>query len=708
MRKEEMMEAYLDDYGKITVYLHQQFYQGHSSAFYLEDDSGQRIKLPIAGITKSSRSYCKYFLEAPEDLIIGKEYSLVADYALRCALRYGLIVRTERFDQAYAYDGFLGPDYQPDHLKLSLWAPTASEVKVVITKPESLTETYDLTRVEKGVWRITLDGDYDKAQYLYLVNVNGTWDEAVDPYAYSALANKKAGAIIDPKVFAKDDRITLPELKHPTDAIIYEMNVRDFTKQFNFAQAGKFLGLIQKGLKTPNGKSAGIDYLSELGITHVQLMPVADFTSVDEENIEAYYNWGYDPGHFSLPEGSYSSDPNDPYSRVRELKEAIEGFHSNGIRVILDVVYNHLQDRLSSDFEKIVPNYYFRLSETGAPSNGSFCGNDFDSTRLMSRKIILDSLKRWVKDYDADGFRFDLMGILDLETMNQAERIIHELKPDALLYGEGWDLPTLLDPKLKANLHNQDKLPNIGQFNDYFRDQLKGDSGDGAIGSQGLLTGNLDLLPNLPACLSGCSIIKDGYRKIFNQPTQSINYLECHDGATTWDKMKIANSGTDTQTRVKRQKLMLGTLLVAQGVPFIHSGEEFCRSKQGNTNSYASGDQINQLNWDRKDKYAHVTEYTEDLIKLRKRFPCLRIPDAYQIAKDTKITLKDNLLSYQLKEGTEYSYLLILINVTETRIDQPLNKEYEILANESGLLKTLTKTNYYSCAPLSITILGCK
>lgn len=708
MRKEEMMEAYLDDYGKITVYLHQQFYQGHSSAFYLEDDLGKRIKLPITGITKSSRSYCKYFLEAPEDLVIGEEYSLVADYALRCVLRYGLIVRTTRFDQEYSYEGFLGPEYHPDYLTLSLWAPSASEVKVVITKPDSLTETYDLSREDKGVWKITLTGDYDKAQYLYLVKVNGAWNEAVDPYAYSALANKKAGCIIDPKVFEQKNKTTLPRLDHPTDAIIYEMNVRDFTKQFNFAQAGKFLGLIQEGLKTPNGKPAGIDYLEELGITHVQLMPVADFTSVDEENVEAYYNWGYDPGHFSLPEGSYSSNPNDPYSRVKELREAIEGFHSKGIRVILDVVYNHLQDRLNSDFEKIVPNYYFRLSDSGAPSNGSFCGNDFDSSRAMARKIIIDSLRRWVVKYDVDGFRFDLMGIFDLETMNLAEKIIHELKPDALLYGEGWDLPTLLDPALKANLPNQDKLPKIGQFNDYFRDQLKGDSAVEAIGAQGLLTGNLDLLPNLPACLSGCSIIKDGYRKIFNQPTQSINYLECHDGATTWDKMKISNSGSDTETRVKRQKLMLGILLLAQGVPFIHSGEEFCRSKQGIINSYASGDQINQLNWDRKDKYAQVVQYTEDLIKLRKRFPCLRIDDAYQIAEDTKITIKDNLVSYQLKEGNEYSELLVLINVTETRIDHPLNKEYAILANESGLLKNLTKTNYYSCAPLSITVLGKK
>ena len=568
-----------------------------------------------------------------------------------------------------------------------------------------------MKRTEKGVYRTDVYGNLDGASYIYLVKVNGLWTEAVDPYAKSCNANKQRGFVLNPqKLVMNMHEDTLPKVESYTDIVVYETHVRDFTKQFPHTNAGKFLGLTLEGFKTPNGHEAGFDYLKSLGITHLQLQPVNDFTSVDETNIDVYYNWGYDPGHYNCPEGSYATNPNDPYSRVVEFKEAVSKLHEAKIRVILDVVYNHMHSQLNSDFERIVPNYYFRLSENGRPSNGSFCGNDFDSTRLMARKFIVDSIAMWMNEYSVDGFRFDLMGILDVETMNQIRKTAQRINPNVFLHGEGWNMPTILPDEEKAMLANQSKLDNIGQFNDFYREHVKGKSSEHEIMVKGFCTGDLSYIHAIPACLSGCVMQKQGYVKIFNTPEKSTNYVECHDNGTVWDKMKVCCTGEDNSTRIQRQKLMIAMVLVSQGVPFIHSGQEFCRTKNGVQNSYASSDLINRIDWDRKDKYEQVVEYTKDMIALRKKLKALRMKTQAEIEQHAQFTIIDNrLIDYTLKDISsygEYDEIKILVNASKETISYSLKDMYTILSDSNGLVKETISVDKVDVSPLSLVVIA--
>ena len=709
MRKEEIMEAYLDRYDLIVVYIHEQFYQGKSDTFRLRDSKGNVQSLQIKSIERSSRAYSKYKLAAPKDIKIGEEYTIVIDYALQCPLRFGYVVRTKQFDEEFFYDGNdLGSIYTTEKTTFTLWAPTATRVKVEIDNHGTII-TQEMTRADKGIYRTEVLGDFDGASYIYLVKVNGLWTEAVDPYAKSCNANKHRGFILNPSKLTMDmHEDKLSKVESYTDIIVYETHVRDFTKQFPHAHAGKFLGLALEGFKTPNGREAGFDYLKSLGITHLQLQPVNDFTSVDETNVDMYYNWGYDPGHYNCPEGSYATNPNDPYSRVLELKTAVSKLHDANIRVILDVVYNHMQSQLNSDFERIVPNYYFRLSENGRPSNGSFCGNDFDSTRLMARKFIVDSISMWMKEYSIDGFRFDLMGILDVETMNQVREAAIKLNPNVFLHGEGWNMPTILPDEDKAMLANQGKLNGIGQFNDFFREHVKGKSSEHEVMVKGFCTGDLNYIHAIPACLTGCVMKKEGFVKIFDTPEKSTNYVECHDNGTVWDKMKVCCTGEDNATRIQRQKLMLAIVLLSQGVPFIHSGQEFCRTKNGVQNSYASSDLINRIDWDRKDKYEQVVEYTKDMITLRKRLKALRMTTQAEIENHAEFKIVDNrMVVYTLKdveEYGEYSEIKIFVNASKETVSYPTKEIYTILADSNGLVTETINVDKIEVSPLSLVV----
>lgn len=690
MRKTEDMEAYLDSFDQISVYMRQNEEPGRETSFRLVDESGNGCALAVLGVTRSSSSYFKFVMRPPKSLVIGKEYFLIFENGARCPLQYGYVVMDPKFDPLFSYDGSdLGAVYGRWSTSFAVWAPTACDVQVSLQKGARRLSV-PMERTERGVWRAKVKGDLDGWKYTYLVHVNGRWNEAVDPYALSADANKRHGYVIDPSKLRQGVKGSLPPLKSYADAVIYEASVRDFTRQFSGADAGKYAGFCRQGRKTPGGLAAGIDHLKELGITHVQLMPVMDFTSVDETRPGDFYNWGYDPGHYRIPEGSYALDPNDPYSRMLELQDLAAGLHAAGIRVIYDVVYNHMKDRLHSDFEKIVPNYYFRLSSTGAPSNGSYCGNDFDSKKAMARKMILDSLTTWMDLYGADGFRFDLMGVLDVATMRQAEKRIHEKDPSALLLGEGWNMPTLLGEEEKADLANQASLPGIAQFNDFFRDEVKGNSSDQGLGDRGFATGSSGRIGSMPSCLAGSVLDRPGYRMMFDSPQKSVNYVECHDGATAWDKMKICDSGEENEKRVRRQKMMAALVLLSQGVPFLHSGQEFCRSKQGVVNSYNSSDQINMIHWERKDTYRRVSDYVRDLITLRKKHPCFRMGSADQVSRHIRFEFAQNgMLAEWItgaeEMGEEYDTIVVFFNGTEDGQEYTLQEPFEALLDEEGL-----------------------
>ncbi|MCT8137287.1 type I pullulanase [Anaerobacillus sp. CMMVII] len=371
----------------------------------------------------------------------------------------------------------MGVKYSKKHSTFKLWAPTATEVDLVLYE-ESGERIFSLVRSNRGIWEQIVEGDLDETAYMYRVRVDGLWREAVDPYAKAVTLNGEKGVVVNlketnPKDWIKNEK---PVLKQMTDAIIYEVNIRDFSIDENsgITHKGKYKGLIEKSTKGPWETITGLDYLVDLGVTHIQLLPIQDFGSVDETKQFESYNWGYDTIHYNAVEGSYSLDPANPKARIMELKEVIQTYHQSGLRVIFDVVYNHVYIHEKSNLEKIVPGYYFRYNLDGSLANGTGVGNDIASERKMVRKLIVDSVTYFAKEYQTDGFRFDLMGILDIETMKQIRMNLSELDSSILVIGEGWDLDTALAGDRKATIVNSNHLSGIGYFNDKFRDTLKG------------------------------------------------------------------------------------------------------------------------------------------------------------------------------------------------------------------------------------------
>lgn len=696
MRKVERFEAHLDDYGLITIYLSNQFYNGQSSLFYLKKADKSLFKCQILSFELSSNDYNKYMIQTSEAISIGLDYEIIEEHGLKTYLQYSLITKTLRFDQEFYYEGNdLGVHPINNKTDFALWAPTASRVMVEIFKERSI--LIEMNKTEKGVYRASIHENGHGLAYLYHVYVNGGWRNSTDPIARSATSNNQRSVIVDyTQIPIKNYSHSLPKLKQSTDAIIYELSVRDFTAQLESKvnHRSQFLGLTELNTRNPEGGLTGLSYIKDLGVTHVQIMPMYDFATIDEDNPSVFYNWGYDPQQFNIPEGSYSSDPSRPLSRIGEAKQMIQAFHQQGIRVIMDVVYNHVYDMEASAFEKIVPYYYFRRSTTGAISNGSFCGNDIDSNRLMVRKMILDSCLCWMEAYDVDGFRFDLMGVLDIETMNAVVEQCHRLKPDSLIYGEGWSMPTILPEEIKANMINQAKMPLIGQFNDFFRDHVKGKTSHEDINVKGYCAGDTSYLSAMKSAMVGNSI-NDTLVKIFTSPTQSINYVECHDNHTSWDKLKEACKEDSREIRIKKHKLMIGSILLAQGIPFLHSGQEFCRTKNGMHNTYRSSDLINQIDWLRKERYIEVVNYTKDMIKLRKRLAILRLTTSAEIEEQIDFKELDGMLiiHYQCEIKDPYQEIWIYINPSDQIYYQSFPDYVEVIANEAGLIEGLSIQN---------------
>jgi pullulanase len=710
MRKVERFEAHLDDYNSITVYLSKRFYQGKSESFFLREPSGKLSKLIIKSFENTSNEYSKYMLAGCDSIMFGVPYVIVEEHSLSTPLQIGLIVKSPRFDQEFYYPGNdLGAHVNGGATEFVLWAPTAVAVKVQIDTDIRI--TLDLKREEKGVYRISIPQNLHLAKYKYLIFVNGKWIESIDPYGRSSTSNASLSVVIDDDQCLVDHQNEcLPILKSKTDAIIVECSVRDFTmdKESNNPYPGTFKGFITRGTMSANNTKTGFDYLCSLNVSHIQLMPVFDFATVDEENVSMFYNWGYDPIQYNVPEGSFSSDPHDPLSRVMELKELISQCHKEGMRVIMDVVYNHVYDMDASSFEKIVPYYFFRRSATGAVSNGSFCDNDFDSNRLMARKYIVDSCKMWVNSYGVDGFRFDLMGIIDVDTMNLVEEECQKLKPDIMIYGEGWNMPTILDDSLKAMMFNQHQMPNIGHFNDFYRDHVKGKTSENEVSVKGYCTGDVNYADAMKMALIG-NTLNDEFIYLFDSPQKSINYVECHDNRTAWDKIKECCKEDTREIRIRKHKLMIGALMVSQGTPFFQIGQEFCRTKNGVHNSYRSSDYINQLDWLRKDRYHEVVQYTKDMIKLRKQIGAFRLKTTAEIRRHVYFEdLNHQILVYGLKNVRaygSYDHIRVFFNPTNQVVYHRLEDYADLIANEAGLIGGL-KVQSLTINPNTMVVVG--
>ncbi|MCY6355818.1 type I pullulanase [Clostridium sp. ZS2-4] len=609
-----------------------------------------------------------------DEKITIKDYCYIIYDGIKAKALYKDIFLTSEFNKKFYYDDTLGLIYAPKVSTFKLWSPAASSVYLLLYQngDPAVAETplkYKM-KEKNGVWNISIYKDLKNYYYTYEVTAYNCTQEAVDPYAVAVGINGLRAAIIDlkdtnPPNFGKDTSL---ELKHNTDAILYEINIRDISMHDSSGviQKGKFLALTEDNTLSKKNLPTCLSHIKDLGITHVQLMPCFDFSymSIDEKNLKNY-NWGYDPENYNVPEGSFSLNPYDPKCRILEIKKMIQHLHFQNISVNMDVVYNHMFHRTQNNFEKIFPGYYFRLDDNGNYSNGSFCSNDTASEHKMMRKFIIDSLLYWAKEYHIDGFRFDLMGIHDINTMQCIYNTFKNFTRNIMLYGEGWNLNTSLDESLRATLKNAKEIPNLAFFNDIIRDTIKG-----SVFSKfdkGFVSGEKNLENKMRECVTGCTISIEGSNTIFISPEQSVNYVSCHDNNTLWDKFQLSNSNDTIEDKKNMVKLSSAIVLTSQGIPFLHSGVEFCRTKNGIENSFNSPDIINSLDYDRKAEFLDVYKYHKGLIKLRKEHPAFRMYSVKDIKHHLEFieNIPSNTLAFILKDnanGDLWESILVVYN----------------------------------------------
>lgn len=574
----------------------------------------------------------------------------------------------QKFDYEVYTGNDLGAVYSPKMTRFKVWAPEAESVKLNLYKQgegDNLIDQHIMKKSANGTYVFEKQGDCNGIYYTYTVVNHGEEQEAVDPYTKAAGVNGQRGMVINlaktnPQGFEMDGYRN-PE--HITDAIIYEGSVRDFTmdESSGVFHNGKFLGLTEANTTNHFGEATALDYISGLGVTHVQILPAFDFETVDEKNQKAQYNWGYDPDNYNVPEGSYAVSPYDGAVRIQEMKQMVLALHSRGIGVIMDVVFNHTYRRDDSNLQKIVPGYYYRSDETGY-TNGSGCGNEVASDRPMVQKLIVDSLIYWAKEYHIDGFRFDLMGVLDIDTMNVIAERLKEIRPDIYLYGEGWNGgPSSLAEEKRAFKASAKKMPRIGMFNDDIRDTIKGSVFyDDHLG---FVNGGTHLENALRYGITGAvahpQVDYDAYgsKPWAKEPGQSINYVSCHDNYTLWDKLSVSCPEASEEKKKAMNRLCAAIVFTSQGVPFIQAGEEFLRSKplpekKGFAeNSYNMPDAVNSIKWDNIHEYPDMIAYYKGLMALRKAHPVFRMQSEAEMTQNLCFLsdTPENVVAYLLK-----------------------------------------------------------
>ena len=582
----------------------------------------------------------------------------------------GDVMSSNSFDNSYYYDGNdLGNTYSKTKTSFRVWAPTASEVKLVTYKKwndKSGIES-NMKKSDNGTWTFDLNGDQNGTFYTYKVNVLGVWNEAVDPYARSVAANGDRGAIIDldktnPNKWIPSDK---PKFENLNDAIIYELHVRDFSinKNSGIKNKGKFLAFTETGTKGIDGKPTGIDYIKSLGVTHVDLMPIFDFAGVNETSNKPQFDWGYDSKNYNSPEGSYSTNPYNPMTRVKELKQAIQSFHDNGLRVIMDVAYSRMYSSYKSNFNKIVPGYYFASNKNGAISNNS--QDTIVSQNSMARKFIVDSVVYWAKEYNIDGFRFNSMGMLDVNTMNDIRKKLSSIDPSILIIGDGSDFSTTLSNDIKATKINASKMSGIAQFNNIVKDALKGSVF--VSKAKGFISGKSSEEINVKKGIVGGIDYSSTIKTWGNiAPVQFINYAEAHNDYTLWDKLLLTNPNDNSKIKIKMHKMADSMILTSQGIPFFQSGQEFLRTKYGNNNSDKANDSVNNIDWKKESQNTETVDYFKGLIELRKTHPAFRMTSANMIKKNLKfLEVPKNVVAYEMNYNANmdtWAHIVVAFN----------------------------------------------
>ena len=544
----------------------------------------------------------------------------------------------------------LGLTYSPKAATFKIWAPTANAAKLNLYKSDlggTAIRSINMNKGENGIWQITVAENLKNSYYTFQVNIGNTWsEEVVDPYAKACGTNGLRAQVIDlketnPVGWAQDKSPNFSVSNKQTDAVIYELHVRDASihASSGIKNKGKFLGLAEVGTKNSAGQSTGLSHIKELGVTHVHLLPFYDYNSVDETKAAVQYNWGYDPVNYNIPEGSYSTNPADGKVRIKELKELIKTMHSNGLRIIMDVVYNHTALTKNANFNILVPDYYYRKRADGSFSDASSCGNETASDNAMFQKFMIESVVYWVNEYHIDGFRFDLMGIHDIETMNLISDTLHKIKPSIVLYGEGWTSSSSPLPEEKRALKkNAAQLNGIAVFSDDMRDGIKGSVFN--IDDRGFATGNIGNSESVKfGIVAAGKHPQINYSKVNYSkepytagPAGLINYADCHDNNILWDKIALSFKEASVAERTKMHELAYAIVLTAQGASFLHAGTEFLRTKNGVENSFDKGDIVNGIDWDLKTKNNTSYQFIKNLVQIRRAHPAFRMQTAAQIA----------------------------------------------------------------------------
>ncbi len=635
-------------------------------------------------------------------------------------------------DKEYAYDGELGAIYSPEATTFKVWAPLATKAELNLYATGSDSEegaedlgTYEMTKEMKGekwtgVWTYTVNGDIKNTYYTYtIVNPNHIYNstattehETQDIYSYAVGVNGNRSMVVDldstdPAGWDKDQHVYVDS---QADAIVWEVQVKDFSYNENSgvsaANRGKFLAFTETGTTLNNDGviSTGIDYLKDLGVTHVQINPFYDFATINEAGSDSQFNWGYDPKNYGVPEGSYSTNPYDGNVRINECKQMIQALHNAGIGVIMDVVYNHTYS-VDGAFNYSVPEYYYRMAANGGYSQQSGCGNDTASERAMYRKYMREMLNYWTEEYHIDGYRFDLMGVHDGETMNMIREDMDQIDPRIIMYGEGWGGNTIFDPQTCSGTDtymtiqaNADKIsPRIGFFNDQIRDGIKAGVFDGAT-AQGFVSGNKIYAKNISYGIQANTFGHGTWTA--TTPEQCVTYASCHDNMTLYDKLVAINHGTSAVYRqryadcIAQNKMTAGIISSCQGIDFILAGEEMGRSKDGDENSYKSAATLNMIDWELLKTNADLVSYYKGMFELRKAFSPFTaalpdsMDDSYAYYRSTSVTQSLTTIGFTVENNTpgEWSKVAVIYNGDPKAVKFTLKNDKDINADTEWVI----------------------
>mgnify|MGYP004713530489 FL=1 len=651
---------------------------------------GER-EIALKSLSSLGQEVVSGVVETEEELDITKSYKLqIKGYGDKVVVPLG-VFGSEEFAEKYNYDGELGAVVKGNTTEFKLWAPTASKVVLNLFQSGnggSAYQTIEMEKADKGVWLKNIENCGHGTYYTYTVTTSLETQEAVDPYARSAGVNGDRGMVVDLSRTNPDGwgSVSYMTTARYTDAVIWEVHVRDFSNKISQSRyKGKFMAFTERGLKNSAGISVGVDYLLDLGVTHVHLMPSYDYATVDEANPDSGFNWGYDPKNYNVPEGSYSTNPYDGEVRVTEFKKMVQSLHEAGLSVVMDVVYNHTYDA-NSNFNKIVPYYYYRYTSSGANSSASGCGNDTASERYMFRRFMVDSVSYWMKEYKVDGFRFDLMGLHDLETMRQIEQALHQINPSAIIYGEGWSMGSTVDGSKQANQTNIKEISatngaagSVALFNDVIRDGLKGSVFNSA--SKGYINGaGKSNINAVKFGINGASGVGASW-SVKNSAV--INYMSCHDNLSLWDKLAVANANDTLQTRLAMNRLGATIVMMSSGTPLMQAGEEMLRTKNGDENSFKSSDAINNIDWEsltpNSDQYA-MMQYYKGLIALRKSSDLFTASAGVAHMFDVDSSTGFMAVKYDNHRG---NYALLILNPTSSAVSYSLDGEWRMYADGS-------------------------